>query len=177
MTTVKNKAARAAETKEERRTRLADPALDSVEEQRAVQDSNPTLQANMSAARKLEYQNRRRELEGDIRNLARMKDRAARGYVEAARAAYDRVYARLTRLGQVLADEFGETVVIPAYDPPINELPTNVTTIKPRSAAERATDGKYRETMGLGPSGKGGPAPGFPGTDADQAWLNVQGAK
>lgn len=175
MTTHKNKAARAAETKEEKRTRLADPALDSVEEQRAVQASNPTLQANMSAARKTQYDNDMRQLTGDITALKRMKDRAARGYVQAARAGYDRVYARLTRQAQVIADEFGHSVDIPAYDPPVDALPKEVTTIKPRSAAERAAESTYKETKGMGPSGKGGPAPGFPGTDADQAWLSVQG--
>jgi hypothetical protein len=177
MTNHKNKSARATETREEKRKRLADPALDSVEEQRAIQDANPTLQQNMTAARRQEFENRKRELAGDIAGLQRMKDRAARGYSGAAKAGYDRIYQRLLRLGQVLADEFGETVVIPDYDPPLDSLPSKVHTITPRSVAERATDGRYRETKGLGPSGKGGPAPGFPGTDADQAWLNVQGAK
>jgi hypothetical protein len=177
MTTHKNKAARATETKEEKRTRLADPALDSVEEQRAVQASNPTLQQNMSAARKQTYDNQKRLLEAEFLGLKRMKDRAARGYVQAARAGYDRIYDRITRLAQVIADDFGEAITVPAYDPPVDVMPSNVTTIKPRSAAERAAESTYRETKGMGPSGKGGPAPGYPGSDADAAWLSVQGAK
>lgn len=177
MTTQKNQAAQRQETKEERRLRLTDPALDSVEEQRAVQLSNPTLQAQIRAARKQEFENQKRLLEADISGLQRMKNRAALGYSEASRQGYDRIYARLERLGQVLADEFGEAVTIPDYDPPVSGLPSNVKTIQPRSAAERATAGAYRETKGMGPSGKGGPAPGFPGSDANEAWLNVQGAK
>lgn len=175
MTTHKSKAARAAETKEEKRTRLADPALDSVEEQRAVQASNPTLQANITAARKQAFENQKRLLQAEISGLQRMKDRAARGYSEAAKVGYDRIYDRLLRLGQVIADDFGEAVTIPDYDPPVNGLPSNVKTIQPRSAAEQAAGSAYRETKGMGPSGKGGPAPGFPGSDADAAWLNVQG--
>lgn len=178
MTTQKNKAARAEETKQEKRDRLVDPALDSVEEQRAVQASNPTLQTNMTAARKQEYENRKRELQGDITGLQRMKDRAARGYAEAAKQGYDRIYDRLLKLGQVLADEFGESITLPAYDPPVNSLPSKVVTIAPRSAAEQAQAGAYRETKGMGKSGKGGPAPGAGfGTAADDAWLNVQGVK
>lgn len=177
MTTQKNKAARAAETKEEKRERLHDPSLDSVEEHREVQASNPTLQQNMSAARKQEFENRKRELAGEITGLQRMKDRAARGYSEASRAGYDRIYDRLTRLAQVLADEYGEAITIPDYDPPVNALPSKVRTIAPRSASEQAKAHVYRETKGMGPSGKGGPAPGLPGTDAGDAWLHVQGVK
>ena len=178
MTTQKNRAARVQETREAKRTRLVDPALDAAaEEQRELQANNATLQANMTAARKLEFDNRKRELDGEIRNLQRMKDRAARGYVEAARAGYDRTYQRLTRLAQVIADDFGQAVTIPDYDPPVDGMPSKVTTIQPRSAEARAADGSYRETKGMGPSGRGGPRPGFPGTDANNAWLNVQGAK
>jgi hypothetical protein len=177
MTTQRNKTARAAETKQEKIERLKDPALDSVEEQRAVQDSNPTLQSNMTAARKQTFDNQKRLLEAEITGLQRMKDRAARGYSEASRTGYDRIYQRLLRLGQVIADDFGEAITIPDYDPPVNALPSKVKTIQPRSAAEQAAGSTYRETRGMGPSGKGGPAPGFPGSDADAAWLSVQGAK
>ena len=177
MTTHRNKAARASETRQEKRERLADPALDTVERQRELQANNPTLQTNMTAARKQEFENRKRELEGEIRNLRRMKDRAERGYVEAAKAGYERTYQRLTRLAQILADEFGQAVSVPSYDPPVDAMPKNVTTIQPRGAEARAADGTYRETRGMGPSGKGGPLPAFPGTDAGNAWLNVQGAQ
>jgi hypothetical protein len=176
MTTQKNQAARRQETKQEKRGRLVDPALDSAEEQRAVQASNPTLQANMTAARKQEFDNRKSELQGDITGLQRMKDRAARGYSAASRAGYDRIYQRLTRLAQVLADQFGHEVSIPEYDPPVEGANVKMRTVAPRSAAERASEGAYHETKGMGPSGRGGPAPGYPGTDADDAWLNVQGA-
>ncbi|MGH9642369.1 MAG: hypothetical protein ACRD3Q_08070, partial [Terriglobales bacterium] len=117
MTTQRNKAARAAETREEKRKRLADPALANAgAERRQEQDGNQALQAGLSAARKQECENRKRELTGEIRNLKRMQDRALCGYTEAARAGYIRTYDRLARLAQVIADEFGESVTIPAYD-------------------------------------------------------------
>jgi predicted secreted protein len=179
VSTIKNQAARAQETREQKRTRLADPALaGSVENQRQDQASNITLQINMTAARKQEFENRKRMLDADIVGLKRMKDRAARGYTEAAKAGYDRIYERGKQLAQVLADTYGIAVSYPPYDPPTNVISGEVVTIKPRSAEERAAEGAYRETKGMGPSGKGsGVLPGYPGTDAGTAWLNVQGVK
>ncbi len=178
MTTYKNIDARRAETREEKRQRLADPALDStVEDVRAVQAGNSTLQAGIAAARKQELENRRRQLDADIVGLRRMADRAARGYVQASRNGYDRIYERVTHLAQVLADEFGQSIDIPAYDPPTDGRSGKTLTVVPRSAAAREHDGAYRETGGRGPSGQAGPEPGIPGTDANTAWLNFQGVK
>ncbi len=176
MTTYKNIDARRAETPEERRQRLADPALDNaVEDRRAIQDSNLTLQQGIAAARKQEFENRKLQLDSDIIGLRRMTDRAARGYVKASRDAYCRIYERVERLAQIMADEFGHGVDIPAFDPPTDGRSGNTRTVEPRSVAARVQDSFYRETGGKGPSGRAGPEPGVPGSDANTAWLNFQG--
>jgi hypothetical protein len=170
MTTHRNKAARQQETREERRQRLADPASNVVEEQRQKQADNLTLQINVTAARKQEFENRKRELDADIIGLQRMRDRAARGYAEAARAGYDRIYSRVLRLAQVIADEFDHEVPVPQYDPPTDGRTVQMISVKPRSVQGQAADRSYVETGGKGKSGKGLPLKG-PGSQIDPDWI------
>lgn len=116
-----------------------------------------------------------------------------------SRDAYDRAYDRLERAARVHADETGNVVSIPVRDPPAalpDELhmwarsvaaalakhniaipalpvPSLMRDIHPGPGQYAA--GQYRETLGMGKSGKGAPPPNFANPDANAAWLNVQG--
>jgi hypothetical protein len=69
-----------------------------------------------------------------------------------------------------LAKARGIKVLVPKYHAPLNTSAEYEEFVPPPES-----DGAYLETGGMGPSGKGGPLPGFPGSDADNAYRSVQG--
>ncbi|MGH7225916.1 MAG: hypothetical protein ACRELF_22080, partial [Gemmataceae bacterium] len=111
------------------------------EQRREEQRNNAPLQAGIAAAKAQAQANRRNELTGELAALQRMK--LGQGSPRANRDGYDRVYARLTRLAQSIADDTGAAVSIPEYDPPIVPGEGKQTTIKPRSAAEQIAATQY----------------------------------
>jgi hypothetical protein len=150
-------------------------------DRRADLAGNQAYQRGLAAAQRTELANRRAELKTAFADLHRMK--TARGSVEASRAGYDRVYARIERLAQVIAGVTGESVEIPAYDPPA-VLAAATRRIGPKPATGAVVtrpDGTtatidpstaYVERGGRGPSGRGVPGPAVPGSAADHEWAD-----
>lgn len=128
-------------------------------------------QRGMHSAGELEKSNRRGELTQNLKDLKRVT--VNRDLNQPSRDAYDRKWRAVYAMAQRFATAYSEDVQVPAYLPPPEVTAVDVVTVKPGAPP----DGRYKETGGLGPSGKGGPLPGAPGTDADIAWLSVQGVK
>lgn len=140
-------------------------------ERRESLSVNAPYQRGVVHAESQEKANRRGELMQNLVDLKRVT--LNRDTTQPARDAYDRKWRSVHAMAQRFATAFGESVSIPAYLPPPLVTAESTVTIRPGAPA----DGTYLETKGLGSTGKGGPLPGFPGTDANDAWLNVQGAK
>ena len=120
-----------------------------------------------------------------------------------SRDNYDRAYDAMETVAQRWANATGESVTLPIRDaaaplpaellawaqslavalqehdieiPPLAE-PSQVVIIGPKYANPLLTaQGVVAKPAGMGKSGKGGPAPGYPGSDANNAWLATQGA-
>jgi len=149
-----------------------DPGAEAQEaERRESLNVNAPYQRGVVHAESLEKSNRRGELAQNLADLKRVT--LKRDTTQPARDAYDRKWRAVYAMAERFATAFGETVSMPAYLPPPQATAESTVAIEPGKPA----DGSYRETKGMGPSGKGGPLPGFPGSDADAAWLSVQGAK
>lgn len=170
MTSYKQRDARAQETPQAKRERLADPALaDSVEEQRSIQESNPTLQQNKRQAAADISDNLRRALEGAI--AAVKVATPGRDIDTNGRFRYDRNYQRMREAARQVVLQSGKPVSVPAYLP----APAQTELTAELGPEDFRASSAYRETLGMGPSGRGGPLPGYPGSDQDNAWLAVQG--
>lgn len=65
-----------------------------------------------------ELANRRIEFAGAINDLKRIAAQSGHGNRAANRASYQRVYALIERLAQMVADASGEDVTYPPFDPP-----------------------------------------------------------
>ena len=138
--------------------------------------ANESHTTRVRAAEAQELANRRGELTASFSDLQRMK--SSQGNLQAAYDGYVRVYRRIERLATVICGVTGETIEIPAFDPP-QVLSQKTRTIGPApSTAEVITrpDGSkvtidpataYRETKGMGKSGKGGPGIPIPGSALD----------
>jgi hypothetical protein len=85
------------------------------------------------------------------------------------RVAYDRAYTQLREAAEKLWQDFEESSQIPEYLAP---AATGFTTINSAPPVSRVA---YKETRGMGPSGKGLPTSG-PGSIEfeNQAWLNTK---
>lgn len=148
--------------------------------------TNTSHQARVTAAQAQELANRQRELESEFANLQRMK--TARGSMQAAYDGYCRVYQRIERLAGVLAAEYEREISIPVFDPPplpgalntrsvgVPKSPVELVTRPDGTKATVDTSQAYRETRGVGPSGKGIPRV-IPGSAADHDWVDTAGVK
>jgi hypothetical protein len=145
-------------------------------ERREALAENTTLQTNIANAHAQELANRRGELTASFSDLQRMK--SSTGNLQAAYEGYCRVYRRIERLATVIAGITGESIEVPEFDPP-QVLSTKTRMIgPPASTAEVVTRpdgtkvtvdkaGAYRETKGMGKSGRGGPGIPIPGSALD----------
>ena len=132
---------------------------------------NSTLQSGIARARALDIENRRGELTAAFSDLRRMKLSASQGNFQASVAGYGRVYQRIQRLALAIANATGQAVDVPEFDPPTDDMGARMSTIQPADVAP----GLYKETGGLGPSGKGlpsaAPAPDSGLGTEDGQWL------
>ena len=164
---------------EKRAPILQDPALVESERRRVKELSNSSAyQRGIAQAKETNIRNVREALSAELANLKRhtpSRDETAPG-----RDRYDRTYRRAVQAAERLALATGEAVSgFPAYLPQPAPTVENSVTIAVPGADPNALltpQGKVAKPAGLGRSGKGGPAPGEAGTDANNAWLNVQGA-
>jgi hypothetical protein len=154
-----------------------DPHAEAQEtERREALAANAPHTERVRQAEAQELANRRGELTASFADLQRMK--SSQGNLAAARAGYDRVYQRIERLATLIAGLTGESIEVPDYDP-LAVLSTKTRVIgPPPSTAEVITrpDGSkvtvdtakaYRESKGMGKSGKGGPGIPIQGSAAD----------
>lgn len=135
-----------------------------------LQPGRPPRAANAAYARGVAQAteqfaaNTRGQLEtalGDLRRVTPDRDRC-----QAARDSYERTYDRVRDAAQRVAGIDGKPVSIPKFLPPPQRSEEYVT-VGPAPFGH----GHYRETKGLGPSGKGVP-PVIPGSGADHDWIN-----
>ena len=149
-------------------------------------DRRESLAANEShatrvrAAEAQELANRRGELTASFADLQRMK--TSRGSLQAAYDGYVRVYRRIERLATVICGVTGESIEVPAFDPP-QVLSQKTRTIGPAPSTAKVivrddgttvtvdTAKAYKETKGKGPSGRGTAGIPIPGSAADHNWV------
>ena len=168
---------------EKRKSITVDPEAEQQEAtRRAELGGNNAYRRGVLAAQAQERANVQSALTTALADLKRVS--LKRDTTVAARDAYDRCYSRVVKAAEraalALVGSIGEDgkvitgpkITIPAWLPPPTPAAEQTVSI----GAPRA-DASYRESKGMGKSGRGGPAPGESGTDAHEAWLNVQGAK
>lgn len=144
---------------------FADPELARLEqERRADLAANPAYARGIEQAQQQFKENTRLELEAELANLRRVSP--DRDRCQATRDGYERCYKRLESTARRYAGLIGAPVQIPKYLPKPSTRDEFVN-VGP-APAEVAT---YRETRGLGPSGRGIP-PAIPGTASDHGWAD-----
>jgi len=133
--------------------------------------NNGQLQRGKADAESAETTRVRGALTGALDSLK--KATLNRDTTQAGRDHYNRKHTEAVRAGQNLATHLGtDVLLVPEFLPP----PTPQSAPTMRISPARA-DGSYRETMGLGPSGKGVAPPGAVfGSAADTTWLETQRA-
>lgn len=143
-----------------------DPALEASERHRREElaRSQP-YQAGVAAALAQALSNQKELVQtrfGDVRRTQIKRD-----LNKQSRASYERTYGNMLREVERLAGMTGKPVSgVPAYYPPVDDTEHTVTVNPP------AVDlGKYTDTKGMGPSGKGLPVNG-PGSNTDPDWVN-----
>ena len=120
---------------------------------------NTQYQRANQAAMAQELDNARRALAGAISTLkAATTDRDLR---EACRFRYDTAHNRAQAAARRVVSITGKPEPIPAWLAP----PTEIESVEMVEVV--SLDEKYRETKGLGPTGKGMPARGVPGSASD----------
>jgi hypothetical protein len=96
-----------------------DPEMEAQEQTRLeTLSANPAYITGVMRAQAQELANRRREYEGAVSDLRRIEANAGSGNFAANRAGYLRVNRKIESLGQLLADETGETFSAPPFNPP-----------------------------------------------------------
>lgn len=98
---------------------------------------------------------------------------AERDASQPRRFRYELAYKNLRQAAYNYFCHFKEEPEVPAYLPPPSVATGYVRMGRENPAPPQSN--AYRETRGMGPSGKGGPGIGIPGTASEEAWLNVQG--
>lgn len=133
---------------------------------------NGEYQRGRAQAKAQAIANDRSTLQAEIANLKRATP--TRDANTPGRDKYNRTYNRVVKAAERLALATGQPVSgVPAWLAPPEPTAENSVTI----AVPKPAPTPIVKPAGMGKSGKGGPAPGFPGSDAHDAWLNVQGAR
>jgi hypothetical protein len=178
----KGSAARAAEYMKNQRVPVDPEAQAKEAERQAAITGNPTVRANIAAARRQYAENQVLRFQGALSDLRRQKLAASRGNFQAAANGYDRVFRLIQSLADDIERSTGERPATPVYSPPVDELefvmekkPSTgkVVTRPDGSQTTINPETSYRETGGRGPSGKGVSIP-VPGSAADNGWMETQ---
>jgi hypothetical protein len=154
-----------------------DPEAEAQElERRAELNGNDAYQRGMAHAQAQERANAQNALNQGLADLQRVS--LNRDTTQAGRDSYNRCWNRVEKAAQRVASITDGAIVdgnvteaavtIPAWLPP--PTPTKEQTVTVRAPR---TDGAYRETKGMGPSGKGLPLRG-PGSNTDPDWMNTK---
>lgn len=130
-----------------------------------------SVAVGMAAARKQAGENIAALLYSAISSVN--KAAAQRDVSQPRRFLYERAYETLRKEAHQYFRHFGTEPECPAYLPPPS-VSTGYVRMG-REDPEPPRERGYVETRGKGPSGKGVPPPGVPGTLAEEAWLNAQG--
>ena len=165
-----------SEVQTKRKIKVDPEAASQEAERRESLATNESHTVRIRAAEAQELSNRRGELTASFSDLQRMK--SSQGNLQAAYDGYRRVYSRIERLASVICGLTGESIDVPDYDPPLVLSvktrrigpPASTAEIVVRDDATTATidpTTAYRESLGMGKSGKGGPGIPIPGSALD----------
>ncbi len=143
---------------------FADPELDrQAQAHREAVASNPQYARGILEAQENFKANAVRTFNDELANLRRVS--VDRDRCQATRDSYERTYARVRSAAERIAAITGTEQRIPAF------LPRPTTNVEYVTVGVPGADvGHYNETRGMGPSGKGLPAVGVPGSGDD--WLS-----
>lgn len=146
-----------------------DPAAEQAErERRETLANNSELQRGIAAAKLNQNNNLERALFEAIASVNLCAVTESTSYNQ--RLRYERAYENMRKAARQVIFATGKGVQVPKYIHPPEPTASNTETL---TADDFRSSDMYRETGGLGPSGKGGPVPDFSGDNT--AWLDVQG--
>jgi hypothetical protein len=158
-----------SELKITRRPKVDDEGAAAEQIRRDELAGSDAYQRGVQHALRQELANVRGELATRLGDLA--KCTVNRDFSQAGRDAYSRCWNNCLKAAQRLKSIVeNEDVSIPDYIPP-----PSPTEQKMLSVGVPRPDGSYRETLGLGKSGKGLPPPAAFGSAADSDWMETGG--